>query len=90
MNLDPRPQSPPSAEVEFQLKRWLPVLGGLVAAVYAGYWVGNNNWVPLCVMVSVTLVCFVAFSLQENAAGTARSDCLARQIPANARSSRRG
>ncbi len=66
MNLDPRPQSPPSAEVEFQLKRWLPVLGGLVAAVYAGYWVGNNNWVPLCVMVSVTLVCFVAFSLQEN------------------------
>ena len=54
------------SDVEFQLKRWLPVLAGTVLAAYAGYWVGTNNWMPLWRLMWVVVVVLVAFSLQEN------------------------
>jgi len=52
--------------VELHLRRWLPLLAGVVLAVYAGYWVGNNNWTPLWRLMWVVVVTFVAFSLQDD------------------------
>jgi hypothetical protein len=65
VNVEPQIPDRSTTDVEFQLKRWLPILAGVVLAVYAGYWVGNNNWSPLWRLMWVTVVVFVAFSLQE-------------------------
>lgn len=64
MNTEPQIQAH-SREVEFQIKRWLPVLGGIILALAVGYWIGNSDWTPLIRLATVVVVCFVAFSLQE-------------------------
>lgn len=53
------------ADIEFQLRRWLPVLAAVVLAVYAGYWVGSNNWGALWRLLWLGIFVFVAFSMQE-------------------------
>ncbi|MBM3859937.1 MAG: O-antigen ligase family protein [Verrucomicrobia bacterium] len=65
VNLEPRIQDSSTADMEFQIKRWLPVLAGIVLAIYAGYWVGNNNWTPLWRLLWIAIIVFVAFSLQD-------------------------
>jgi len=66
MKVDPRPAPRSASDVEDHIRRWLPVLVGTVLAVYAGYWVGNNNWAPLWRLFWVAAVLFVAFSLQDD------------------------
>jgi len=64
VNTDTQISAPPR-DVEFQIKRWLPVLGGVILAVAAGYWIGNSDWTPLNRLSTVVVVCMVAFGLQE-------------------------
>ena len=65
MNTEQLIQPSHNQEVEYQLRRWLPLAVGAVVAVAAGYWVGNNDWMPLYKSLAVFIVVFVAFSLQE-------------------------
>jgi hypothetical protein len=65
MNTEPLVKSDSSQDIEFLLKRWIPIVVSVVIAVMAGYWVGNNDWTPLAKLMSTAIVCFVAFSLQE-------------------------
>ena len=58
-----RPES--SQDIEYLLRRWIPVVVSVVAAVVAGYWVGNNDWGALAKWAGVAVVCFVACSLQD-------------------------
>lgn len=65
MNKDRQFEINTPSNVEFQIKKWLPVAGAIIAAVYAGYCVGIENWNPLIVFFQVAVICFVAIALQD-------------------------